>query len=558
MINLLKNFDFVSTDQKVRKHIQPKKILAVGGDVQKSENLLIQKENQVYTYEPLSAIFKNGFDGEHAYVLLDFGAEFSGGAKIITELCIGETYPSVRLTFGESAGEAMSEIGEKGAKNDHSTRDMTVTLSCFSDMEFAQTGYRFLKLELLSKDSEIHIKSILGVFTYRDIEYKGSFECSDKKLNDIYNVAAYTCHLNMQDMLWDGIKRDRLVWIGDMHPEMLTIKTVFGDDSCIEEGLAYSVLKSPLPNYPNGMVTYAMWWLIICRDWYMCTGNTDFIFSHKEYISSLLKQLCALVDDNGTDSLSQYDTGYFLDWPTFGKEEAKPGVRALFSLALSAGSELTKILNNEELSLECVEKIEALKGNVSENRDAKVSVAFMTLAEHISEENALPFLLSDGAKGMSTFMSYYILSAMSKAGKTNEALKILREYYGAMLDAGATTFWEDFSLDWVREGAKLDSLDKEYDIHGDNGAHCYIGFRHSLCHGWSSAPTAFLAEQVLGIKITKPGFKAVKIEPELGELTYARGTYPTPYGIISVSHTKKSDGSISSDISLPEGIELEK
>ena len=32
----------------------------------------------------------------------------------------------------------------------------------------------------------------------------------------------------MQDYLWDGIKRDRLVWIGDMHPETMTIGAVFG------------------------------------------------------------------------------------------------------------------------------------------------------------------------------------------------------------------------------------------------------------------------------------------------------------------------------------------
>jgi hypothetical protein len=31
----------------------------------------------------------------------------------------------------------------------------------------------------------------------------------------------------MQEYLWDGIKRDRLVWIGDMYPEVSTIHAVF-------------------------------------------------------------------------------------------------------------------------------------------------------------------------------------------------------------------------------------------------------------------------------------------------------------------------------------------
>ncbi|NLK39548.1 MAG: hypothetical protein GX303_04780 [Clostridiales bacterium] len=60
-----------------------------------------------------------------------------------------------------------------------------------------------------------------------------SFECSDGCLNDIYNTAAYTCHLNMQTMLWDGIKRDRLVWVGDTHPEILAIRILFGNNELV-------------------------------------------------------------------------------------------------------------------------------------------------------------------------------------------------------------------------------------------------------------------------------------------------------------------------------------
>ena len=117
-------------------------------------------------------------------------------------------------------------------------------------MEFAQTGYRFIRIELLSDNATVKIKSVLGVFTYRDIPYLGSFRCSDGELNDIYSVAAYTCHLNMQGMIWDGIKRDRLVWIGDMHPEMLTVRTVFGNDPCILRGLDFASRNNPLPMYP--------------------------------------------------------------------------------------------------------------------------------------------------------------------------------------------------------------------------------------------------------------------------------------------------------------------
>lgn len=45
----------------------------------------------------------------------------------------------------------------------------------------------------------------------------------------------------------------------------------------------------------------------------------------------------------------------------------------------------------------------------------------------------------------------------------------------------------------------------------DFGKFCYTQFRHSLCHGWASGPTAFLSEYVLGVKILESGCRKVKI-----------------------------------------------
>ena len=555
---MLNKVSFVAEDTKTRKYFLPKSVVLQKGRVADIDHLFVDQEQQVFTDEPMSITMENRPGEENALILLDFGVEFSGGARIISELCTGEINPIFRLSFGESANEAMADISVKGATNDHSARDINITLASFGDMEFCQTGYRFLRLELLSPNCSVRIKSILGLFIYRDIEYKGSFECSDQRLNDIYNIAAYTCHLNMQDMLWDGIKRDRLVWIGDMHPEMLTIRTVFGYDKCIEEGMEYAIKKAPLPDYPNHMVTYAMWWIVICYDWYMNTGKLDRIDRNRTYILQLLTQFCSLVDQNGDDALSQYDTGYFLDWPTFCKPEAIPGVRALMAIALKKGSALCDLLDERQLSKLCLSKADALALKISVPSNAKQSLAFMSMAGHLDKNEAAALIAKDSAKGFSTFMSYYMLSALSAAGQTDDALRILAEYYGAMIDAGATTFWEDFSMDWVREGASIERYNEpgEYDIHGDNGAHCYIGFRHSLCHGWSSAPTAYLAETVLGIKVLEPGCQKIAIEPDLGFLSYAKGTYPTPYGNVYVNHTKNPDGTLKTDYTLPEGVEL--
>ena len=62
--------------------------------------------------------------------------------------------------------------------------------------------------------------------------------------------------------------------------------------------------------------------------------------------------------------------------------------------------------------------------------------------------------------------------------------------------AGATTFWEDADVDWFKPGSTVEYCDDpQKDIHGLNGKFCYKGYRHSLCHGWSTGVIRFIYEQ---------------------------------------------------------------
>ena len=137
-----------------------------------------------------------------------------------------------------------------------------------------------------------------------------------------------------------------------------------------------------------------------------------------------------------------------------------------------------------------------------------------------------------GAHGFSTFMSYYLLRTLDETAGTAAALDALRTYYGGMLAMGATTFWEDFDIDWMPGACPIDRLPQagETDIHGDFGAFCYKNFRHSLCHGWSSGPVPYLMEKVLGITFLQPGGQSIRVSPSLGDLAWAEGTYPLPGG----------------------------
>ena len=103
-------------------------------------------------------------------------------------------------------------------------------------------------------------------------------------------------------------------------------------------------------------------------------------------------------------------------------------------------------------------------------------------------------LIEGRAKGFSTFMSYYVLTTITSRDEAL-AIELMKEYYGAMLDRGATSFWEDFHMEWLEGSGRIDELEPDKkDIHGDFGAHCYIGLRHSLCHGWSAGVAKFIKE----------------------------------------------------------------
>jgi hypothetical protein len=161
-----------------------------------------------------------------------------------------------------------------------------------------------------------------------------------------------------------------------------------------------------------------------------------------------------------------------------------------------------------------------------------------------------------GSKGVSTFYGYYVLQALAAARATDTALDFISQYWGAMLDLGATTFWEDFDLAWLENAARIDELvpPGKKDVHGGYGAYCYIGFRHSLCHGWASGPTAWLSENVLGITPLEPGFRRVRVAPQLGRLAWAEGAYPTPHGPIRVRHERRPDGTVASQIAAPPAV----
>jgi hypothetical protein len=547
-------------DPRVRDYITPKRIVWQSPNakcsVENAERLLKVGSRQVTLDTPSPCTLRN--QGASPAILLDFGRELHGGVQIMVSSTANGRPVRVRVRFGESANEAMSEVwGPKGATNDHAVRDQTCLIPMLGTHEIGNTGFRFVRIDLPDANSFVSLKAVRAVFIYRDLPYKGSFRCSDERLNRIWQTGAYTAHLNMQDYLWDGIKRDRLVWLGDMHPETMTICSVFGNVDVVPASMDLARDDTPLPRWMNGISSYTMWWVLIQESWYRHHGDLAYLERQKPYLKGVLEQLIACI---GPDNAEKLPEGRFLDWPSAENKKAiHAGLHSLLILTLQAGGNLSEVLKDPGTQAKCREAVARLRKHVPDPGTSKQAAALMALAG-LGDAAALnrSVMAVDGAKRMSTFYGYYVLEARAKAGDYQGCLDCIRDYWGGMLDLGATTFWEDFDLDWTVNAGRIDELvpPGKKDIHGDFGNYCYKGFRHSLCHGWASGPTAWLSEHVLGIQILEPGCKKIKVAPHLGDLKWAEGAYPTPRGVIKVRHEKQADGTVRSTIDAPDGIEV--
>lgn len=565
--NVLKNNfgDNLIKDEITRSYVTPVRIVMQSENsensyVQHAEVLLTEFDGQLSTSGAGMCVMKSG-DGEQASILLDFGHELYGSIEIAAAIRSEKNPVNVRIRFGESVSEAMSDCidntvpGMQSATNDHTLRDFTIGIPWLGTLEVGNSGFRFVRIDLLDEAVELPIRSVRAIARYRDIPYLGSFKSDNERLNKIWETGAYTVHLNMQEYLWDGIKRDRLVWVGDMHPEVMTIHTVFGENEVVRRSLDFAKNTTPLPGWMNGISSYSLWWIIVHRDLYLHHGDLSYLKEQQEYLTALAQQIISKTKDGK----EQLDAGRFLDWPTSENPAViHAGLQAMTILALEAAEEIADWLKDNDLKTQCSVALKSLKNYRPSDKGNKQAAALLTLAELLSPQEAANTILKNGAADFATFYGYYMLEALAKAGKYSEAMQIISDYWGSMLDLGATTFWENFNYEERLNATPIDQLPEtsKFNIHSDGGDHCYVGLRASLCHGWASGPTSWLSAHVLGIKVLEPGSKVIQVRPNLGDLNFASGTFPTPYGEIYVEHTKQADGKIRSKIKPPKGVKI--
>lgn len=472
----------------MKEHLLPVQIIDMQG-VLNAQSLFRKKglyavHNMVVNEWDENAKLEN----KNSYIVLDFGKEMHGGVRILTGW-IYDGVCKVRIRFGESIGEVNSSIGEKNAINRHSPRDFEALIPASGDVEIGQTGFRFVRIDVL-EEKYIHLRNIYCVNNILSKKPVYTYQGSDNRIADIFWTAKRTIDLcASQGYVWDGIKRDRLVWAGDLSPEVMALSAIYGRMPLIERSLDLAKKLAPMPKFMNGIYTYSAWWLITLADYYEEFACECYVKKHLRYILQTVDRLGEMVDEQG--ELNR-EVRYLVDWPTKDSVDELTGVRAILLMAMNKTAALLKCFGlSTDKPLEIRRRLLLKPMRVYEKKQV-IALKYFAVGEMSEEEYKK--LTEDGAQGFSTFMSYYILTAIASRDKAL-AIRLMKEYYGGMLDRGATSFWEEFDINWLDGSGRIDQLEEgKKELHGDYGAHCYVGYRHSLCHGWSAGVARFIKE----------------------------------------------------------------
>ena len=344
--------------------------------------------------------------------------------------------------------------------------------------------------------------------------------------------------------------------MGDLHPEIASIQTVFGDQPIIRRSLDFIAADTPPGKWMNDIPSYScggssLSTIISCT---LATASTC-AGSSPALRRSAACSLRTLARTAGYDAEMR-----FVDWPTRGDKAAVDmGLQALHVLATRCAMEIFALFGETKARDMCardLEKLRSWKTGLCAAKQANALAVWAGLLD-AGEANEKSLRVG-GAEGLSTFMAYYILRARAEAGDVAGSLDTIREYWGGMLKLGATTFWEDFDVRWLKNAAPIDRLPfpGEVDVHATYGSHCYKGFRHSLCHGWGKRRDQLAGSLRAGrgdcrAWLPQDTAAPATLRPAMGP----RGAYPTPMGLLKVEHRRRENGEIETDFQAPPGVE---
>ena len=492
-------------------------------------------------------------------VRYDFGYNFAGVIKITAK---GKSGDKIIAKYGET-------LCENGSVYTANLRRAKCTdefiLSGGEDTfepKFTFHGFRFAELQ---KPAGAEITAAQGLAISQDIEYYGSFECSNEVINGVYEMALRGQKSNFISIPTDCPQRDeRLGWTGDA--EVFCNSAMFNANCNLFFKNYLSLVREDA--FPDGKIPSIVPFYMGLSDntagvpgWGDCiTVMPYFHYLHYRDPSILADNLPSAKKWIGyylskSENYLTKITNNFGDWLSV-NGDTNPNVvnQCFFGYSALLTAKICDILKQTEKSKRYCEIYENCKRAFRENyykngriaSDTQTAYAFAYAAGYLSKEETaarLPEKIRENGGGLTTGFigSRFILPALSDIGETDTAYEIISRTaypsWGYMLQNGATTVWERWN-GYTKENGFEDPEMNSFN-------HYSLG----SCVEW-------LYSYVLGIKLSAEN-DTVKISPSFGKkIAFARGGTRVKGGKIFVSW-KRENGAIMLEVKADEGVNYE-
>ncbi len=230
----------------------------------------------------------------------------------------------------------------------------------------------------------------------------------------------------------------------------------------------------------------------------------------------------------------------FIDWADIDREGALCGEQILYAKALECYAYLLGVLGEETGGL--TEQARALQEKIQKyfyDDEKKVFIdSYESGRRHVTRHcNLLAYLYlpcseeqkkeiyqrvvlnNEVAQITTPYFKFFENQVHCLEGNLQYLEDSVRDYYGGMLEAGATTLFEEF--DPTKNGAE------HYAMYG----HPY---EKSLCHAWSTSPIYLFGAYLLGVQNTGVAYDTFEVRPYLDGMKYFSGKAPVPGGYVRV------------------------
>jgi hypothetical protein len=454
-------------------------------------------------------------------IQLDFGVENGAWVEFDSPDCPGDVTMSISEYNEPGVGKTRAPV-----KHGHTYR-LELNRELYD-------GVRFAWINVKAPVKPWHITGVRAVCQVKPTNYEGSFSCSDSLLTKAWYMSAYTVKASFCPDYFGSIlmdRGDRMSWTGDAHTSQAAALVVFGNYDFIKKNLANTAGQS------NGIRSYSLYWVLSLLDYYYYSGDTA---TMEKYVPNACKKLDAAYDDFGKNRPLRFygwddrlGAGFEI-W--FRKNEESQNAYKMLTLRVMRDyATAMKHLGRTDFSEKYVRYAQAKMDELRKDARWHAGYGLHAAADAITTGLLLPqeqsamldreFSDRVNRLSLSPFNHYFILQAMARGGRYDDAILSVKDMWGGMINYGATTTFEVYRPSWNAEI-------------GRNGAvpNSQSGIV-SLCHPWGAGVAKWLSEVVLGIVPTSPGFKTFDICPHLGgSLTCVSGATPTPHGTIRADY----------------------